>query len=76
LILASDVEQYFVQYLGRVFRREDTEPVIIDLVDNYSLLYKHFQTRNSVYIEHGGIVKDFHKEFPNFFGDYCRRTIP
>jgi len=76
LILASDVEQYFVQYLGRVFRREDTEPVIIDLVDNYSLLYKHFQTRNSVYIEHGGIVKDFHKEFPNFLGDYCRRTIP
>ena len=66
LILASDVEQYFVQYLGRVFRREDTEPVIIDLVDNYSLLYKHFQTRNSVYIEHGGIVKDFHKEFPTF----------
>ena len=55
-----------MQYLGRVFRREDTEPVIIDLVDNYSLLYKHFQTRNSVYIEHGGIVKDFHKEFPTF----------
>lgn len=66
LILASDVEQYFVQYLGRVFRREDTEPVIFDLVDNYALLLKHFKTRNSVYVEHGGIVKDFHKEFPDF----------
>lgn len=67
LILASDVEQYFVQYLGRVFRSQDTEPIIFDLVDNYPLLLKHFRTRNSVYVEHGGIVKDFHKEFPNFF---------
>jgi superfamily II DNA or RNA helicase len=66
LILASDVEQYFVQYLGRVFRREDTEPIIFDLVDDYSLLLKHFRTRNAVYVEHGGIVKDFHKEFPDF----------
>lgn len=67
MILASDLEQYFVQYLGRVFRREDTEPIIFDLVDSYSLLLKHFNTRNSVYLEHGGIVKDFKKEFPNFF---------
>ena len=66
LILASDVEQYFVQYLGRVFRREDSEPLIFDLVDDYSLLVKHFRTRNAVYLEHGGIVKDFHKEFLNF----------
>ena len=66
LILASDVEQYFVQYLGRVFRKEDTEPVIFDLVDSYPLLMKHFKTRNAVYVEHGGIVKDFQKEFPDF----------
>lgn len=66
LILASDVEQYFVQYLGRVFRSEDNEPIIFDLVDDYPLLLKHFRTRNSVYVEHGGIVKDFHKEFPDF----------
>lgn len=64
LVLASDVEQYFVQYLGRVFRSQETEPIIFDLVDNYPLLLKHFKTRNSVYIEHGGIVKDFYKEFP------------
>ena len=67
LILASDIEGYFVQYLGRVFRREDTEPIIFDLLDNMGLLFKHFKTRNSVYVEHGGIVKDFSKEFPNFF---------
>ncbi len=66
MILASDVEQYFAQYLGRVFRREDTEPIIFDLVDDYSLLNKHFRTRNKIYIEHGGVVKDFHQEYPQF----------
>jgi superfamily II DNA or RNA helicase len=67
LILASDVEQYFVQYLGRVFRREDTVPWIFDLLDDYSLLKKHYNTRRGVYSEHGGLVKDFRKEFPEFF---------
>lgn len=66
LIIASDLEQYFVQYLGRVFRVEDNEPYIFDIVDNYSLLQKHFRTRNAVYIEHGGIVKDFQRSFPEF----------
>lgn len=63
LILASDVENYFIQYLGRVFRREDTIPFIFDFIDNYSILYKHFLSRKNVYLEHGGIVKDFFKEF-------------
>lgn len=66
LLLASDLEQYFVQYLGRVFRTEEGEPYIFDIVDNYSLLQKHFRTRNSVYVKHGGTVKDFYKSFPNF----------
>lgn len=66
MILASDVEQYFVQYLGRVFRRQDSEPIIFDLIDNYSLLLKHYRTRNSIYLEHGGLVKDFNRTFPNF----------
>lgn len=69
MILASDVEQYFVQYLGRVFRREDVVPFIFDFVDDYGLLHKHFRTRNAVYIEHGGVVKDFNKEFVNFFSE-------
>jgi hypothetical protein len=62
LILASDVEQYFIQYLGRVFRTQDGEPLIFDLVDDYSLLMKHFKTRTAVYLEHGGIVKKFNLE--------------
>lgn len=69
LILASDVEQYFVQYLGRVFRREDTIPIIFDLVDDFPLLYKHFRTRCGVYKEHGGICKNFLTEFPEFKRD-------
>lgn len=63
LVLASDVEGYFIQYLGRVFRREDTVPFIFDFIDDYSLLYKHYLTRRSVYLEHGGNIKDFNKEF-------------
>lgn len=66
MILASDVEQYFVQYLGRVFRTQEGEPLIFDFVDDYNLLLKHFRTRSSIYIEHGGVVKDFNREFPNF----------
>ena len=59
LILASDVEQYFIQYLGRVFRTQEGEPLIFDLVDEYSLLAKHFKTRTAVYLEHGGVVKKY-----------------
>jgi superfamily II DNA or RNA helicase len=66
LILASDLEQYFVQYLGRVFRTQEVEPIIFDIVDNYGILQKHFRTRNNVYVEHGGIVKSFRREFPKF----------
>jgi hypothetical protein len=65
LLLASDVEQYFVQFLGRVFRTKDGEPLIFDFVDDFFILNKHFKTRVSTYVEHGGIVKDFSKEFPN-----------
>ena len=66
LILASDIQQYFVQYLGRVFRREDVEPYIFDIVDNHGLLVKHFRTRSSVYLKHGGVIKNFFESFPKF----------
>ena len=59
LLLATDVEEYFVQYLGRVFRTKDHEPIIFDLVDNNSILNKHFNTRRSVYQKHGGTIKEF-----------------
>jgi superfamily II DNA or RNA helicase len=59
LLLAADVEEYFIQFLGRVFRRDDVEPIIFDLDDDYSVLHKHFLTRRSVYLEHGGIIKKY-----------------
>lgn len=59
LLLAADVEEYFVQYLGRVFRTKEVEPIILDLVDNYSILNKHFLTRRKIYQDHGGTVCNF-----------------
>lgn len=59
LVLATDVEEYFIQYLGRVFRTKDHEPLIFDLVDNNNILIKHFNTRRKVYQDHGGTVKNF-----------------
>lgn len=59
LLLACDLEQYFVQYLGRVFRTKDVKPIIFDLVDDYSLLSKHFNTRQKIYSELGGEIKNF-----------------
>ncbi len=59
LLLATDLEEYFVQYLGRVFRTKDGDPIIFDLVDNNSILNKHYNTRRGVYKEHGGTVKEF-----------------
>jgi superfamily II DNA or RNA helicase len=59
LMLAADVEQYFIQYLGRVFRTKEVEPIIVDLVDNYGILNKHWNTRRKIYQDHGGTVKNF-----------------
>ena len=66
LIIAGDVEEYFQQYLGRVFRREDAEPVVFDIVDKNPILLRHFKTREKIYKEYGGVVKKFEKEFTNF----------
>ena len=62
LILASDVEEYFIQYLGRVFRTEDVIPIIFDLIDDFNTLKRHYYTRRKIYIEHGGIIKKFCKK--------------
>ena len=59
LILASDLEEYFIQYLGRVFRRHDTIPIVFDLVDNNPVLKRHFATRKSTYMEAGGRISNF-----------------
>lgn len=62
LLLASDVEQYFIQILGRVFRRKDVIPLIFDLVDSHRTLEKHYNTRAATYIEHGGTIVNYAKQ--------------
>ena len=57
LIVASDLEAYFIQYLGRVFRKRDNVPVVYDLIDNDYILKKHWTTREETYIKHGGIIQ-------------------
>jgi len=59
LLLAADVEEYFIQYLGRVFRTKEVVPIVVDLVDNYSVLNKHWLTRRKVYQDCGGTIKNF-----------------
>ena len=56
LILCSDIEAYFLQYLGRVFRTQDNIPLIIDIVDDNNVLKKHYLSREKVYSEIGGII--------------------
>lgn len=56
LLLACDVEQYYEQVLGRVFRRKDVVPIIIDIVDRHGVLEKHFRTRKREYIDKGGKI--------------------
>jgi len=56
LILATDAEEYFMQYLGRVFRRPDVQPIIMDIVDDNPILRRHFLTRKNVYQECGGKI--------------------
>lgn len=56
LIIASDVEEYFIQYLGRVFRTPDVVPIVFDFVDNLPILRRHYHTRKRVYKECGGTI--------------------
>jgi superfamily II DNA or RNA helicase len=66
LILASDVEENFIQYLGRVFRREDHYPIILDLVDSFRPLQNHSESRKKIYQEAGGNICKFQNCFKSF----------
>lgn len=66
LMIASDVEEYFIQYLARVMRTEEVKPIVFDIVDPHPSLKKHFGERKKVYQKAGGVIKDFYKEFPQF----------
>lgn len=66
LLIAGDLQEYFLQYLGRVFRTEEGVPVIFDLVDSFGVLNRHYLERRRVYLDHGGRIKSFKKEYPGF----------
>lgn len=59
LILASDVEEYFIQYLGRVIRTEEVKPIVFDFVDDHPTLKRHFATRKAIYLEAGGKIEKY-----------------
>jgi superfamily II DNA or RNA helicase len=68
MILASDVEEYFIQYLGRTMRVDERDPnfikpIVFDLLDNNGILKKHFATRRSTYLEVGGEIKEYKIDF-------------
>ena len=60
LILASDIKEFFIQYLGRIFRRKNSNPVVFDLVDDHGILQYHYKERAKVYKEHGGKLKPYY----------------
>lgn len=65
LIIASDVEEGIEQYVGRIFRRQDTTPIIIDILDDFRPLYNHYLTRRKLYLETGAEINDYIKIFPS-----------
>jgi hypothetical protein len=66
LLLAVDCRDYFSQALFRVFRRRDSEPIIFDILDKNPILFKHYLERREIYLKHGGLIKDFFKQYPEF----------
>jgi superfamily II DNA or RNA helicase len=66
LVLATDVQSYSIQVIGRVMRRPDVRPLIVDIVDRHPLLKRHFATRRKVYKDIGGDIMDtFHEDYPS-----------
>jgi superfamily II DNA or RNA helicase len=59
LLAAADMVSYYIQFIGRVMRRKDVEPIIFDLVDSHPTLKKHFEKRSKVYCKHGGEIVKF-----------------
>jgi superfamily II DNA or RNA helicase len=66
LIIASDVDEGIEQYLGRVFRREDSVPIIFDLRESVWKNHpfaKHLSNRCALYEKSGGMIKNFEDYF-------------
>lgn len=73
LIVAADVEDGYIQMLGRVFRRENHFPIILELIDNFGPFFKHSKTKTEILIKAGGIIKNFKNYFSGF--DKCRSFL-
>lgn len=60
LLAATDLESYFIQYLGRIFRSpEGIDPIVFDFLDDNTILKKHYKTREKVYKETGGNIIEY-----------------
>jgi superfamily II DNA or RNA helicase len=57
LLLATDVQSYFIQVLARVMRRRDVKPIVFDLMDKNGVLENHYATRKKAYKKAGGMIK-------------------
>lgn len=66
LLVAADAEENWIQYLGRVFRKEYQFPIVVDFMDKFRPLKKHTDTRIKIYKESGGDVKNLLNHFPDF----------
>lgn len=77
LILASDVLEYFVQYIARTMRTKEGIPIIFDFIDDNSILESHARQRTKIYQEHGGIIRNFKKDYKDckIFDDYKEKRI-
>jgi len=66
LMVAADMVQYYIQFLGRVMRTT-TVPVVVDLVDSHPIMMHHYNERRKEYLLHGGrIVNTTLKNLTNF----------
>jgi superfamily II DNA or RNA helicase len=63
LLAAADMVSYYIQFIGRIMRRKDVQPIIFDLVDSHPTLKKHFEKRVKVYSKHGGEIKKLNIDF-------------
>ena len=68
LLIATDFKEGVEQYCGRIFRKRDKIPIIIDIVDDFPSLKSHWYFRRKWYISHNnnGEIKDFNEEFKDF----------
>jgi len=54
LIVAADIKNYFIQFLGRCMRNPDIIPSVVDFYDNFNILKNHLSERIKEYKNHGG----------------------